>query len=111
MLACNLPQRLAAAAAAAAVLLPLSCPALFPGREGLDWLLHEAGLRGLRVILVLTNGASSAGGGMKQYIDWVDPALTVTDFYTNDTVKVGAGRLAGRTGKCHALGRIHSLEV
>lgn len=29
---------------------------------------------------------------MKQYIDWVDPALTVTDFYTNDTIKVGWGR-------------------
>lgn len=51
--------------------------------------MHEAGLRGLRLLLVLTNGGSSQGGGMKQYVDWVDPALTVTAFYTNDTIKVG----------------------
>jgi hypothetical protein len=55
--------------------------------------VHEAGLRGLRLILVLTNGGSAAGGGMQQFTDWVDPALTVSDFYTNDTVKVrGGGR-------------------
>ncbi len=29
-----------------------------------------------------------AYGGMMQYTQWVDPMLTVTDFYTNDTVKV-----------------------
>lgn len=58
-------------------------------REGLDWLVHECGLRGLRLLPVLTNGASTDGGGMKQYTDWVDTELTVTDFYTNDTVKVG----------------------
>lgn len=57
-------------------------------REGLDWLVHECSLRGLRVLPVLTNGGSTQGGGMKQYIDWVDAHLTVTDFYTNDTVKV-----------------------
>jgi hypothetical protein len=47
-----------------------------------------AGLRGLKLLLVLTNGGSASWGGMKQYTDWVDPALTVTDFYGNDTVKV-----------------------
>jgi hypothetical protein len=57
-------------------------------REGLDWLVHECSLRGLRVLPILTNGGSTQGGGMKQYIDWVDPELTVTDFYTNDTIKV-----------------------
>lgn len=56
-------------------------------REGLDWLVHECGLRGIRVLPVLTNGGSTAGGGMLQYIDWIDPALTVTDFYKNDTIK------------------------
>jgi hypothetical protein len=57
---------------------------------GLDWLVHVAGLRGLKLLLVLTNGASPAWGGMKQYTDWVDPGRTVTDFYGNDTVKVGS---------------------
>jgi hypothetical protein len=55
---------------------------------GLDWLVHVAGLRGLKLLLVLTNGGSATWGGMKQYTDWVDPGLTVTDFYGNDTVKV-----------------------
>lgn len=52
--------------------------------------MHVAGMRGLKLVLVLTDGTSNALGGMKQYTDWVDPALTITDFYTNDTVKVGA---------------------
>eukprot|EP00878_Enallax_costatus_P030381 GHUV01033074.1.p1 GENE.GHUV01033074.1~~GHUV01033074.1.p1 ORF type:complete len:119 (+),score=39.32 GHUV01033074.1:77-433(+) len=56
--------------------------------DGLDWLVESAGARGLRLLLVLTNGGSSAGGGMQQYTHWVDPALTVVDFYGNDTVKV-----------------------
>lgn len=51
-------------------------------------MVHECGLRGLRLLPVLTNGGSAEGGGMKQYIDWIDPALTVVDFYTNDTIKV-----------------------
>lgn len=59
-------------------------------REGLDWLVHECGLRGIRLLPVLTDGGSTAGGGMRQYIDWIDPALTVTDFYKNDTIKVSA---------------------
>jgi hypothetical protein len=42
---------------------------------------------------VLTNGGSAEAGGMKQYIDWIDPALTVTAFYTNDTIKVGGAFL------------------
>lgn len=50
--------------------------------------MHECSLRGLRLLPVLTNGGSAEGGGMKQYIDWIDPALTVSDFYTNDTIKV-----------------------
>jgi hypothetical protein len=45
-------------------------------------------LREVRLLPVLTNGGSTEGGGMKQYIDWIDPALTVNDFYKNDTVKV-----------------------
>lgn len=57
--------------------------------EGLDWLVHECGLRGIRLLPVLTNGGSAELGGMKQYVDWVDPMLTVADFYTNDTIKVG----------------------
>lgn len=48
---------------------------------------------------------------MKQYIDWVDPDLTVTDFYSNDTVKVGA---LGASAKCMAqrvphAGKLSSL--
>lgn len=66
------------------LLLPLS---LHPS-DGIDWLVESAGLRALRLILVLTNGGSNAGGGMQQYTHWVDPALTVVDFYGNDTVKV-----------------------
>uniref|UniRef100_A0A383V8Z8 mannan endo-1,4-beta-mannosidase n=1 Tax=Tetradesmus obliquus TaxID=3088 RepID=A0A383V8Z8_TETOB len=54
---------------------------------GLDWLVHVAGLRGMKLLLVLTHGSSDAWGGMKAFTDWVDPALTVTDFYGNDTVK------------------------
>jgi hypothetical protein len=54
--------------------------------------VHVAGLRGIKLLLVLTNGGSAAWGGMKQYTDWVDPALTVTDFYGNDTVKVTVSR-------------------
>eukprot|EP00879_Flechtneria_rotunda_P009239 GHRR01009672.1.p1 GENE.GHRR01009672.1~~GHRR01009672.1.p1 ORF type:complete len:721 (+),score=226.02 GHRR01009672.1:221-2383(+) len=54
---------------------------------GLDWLVHEAGKRGLKLVPVMTNGGSTANGGMKQYTDWVDQALTITDFYSNDTVK------------------------
>jgi hypothetical protein len=42
----------------------------------------------MRLLLVLTNAGSTAGGGAKQYTDWVDTSLTLTDFYTNDTVKV-----------------------
>lgn len=57
-------------------------------REGLDWLVHECSLRALRLLPVLTNGGSAEAGGTKQYIDWIDPALTVTAFYTNDTIKV-----------------------
>lgn len=63
-------------------------------------MVHECALRGIRLLPVLTNGGSTAGGGMRQYIDWIDPALTVTDFYKNDTIKVSAavrpvdGRLA-----------------
>lgn len=60
-------------------------------RSGLDWLVSSAGCRGLRLLPVLTNGASPAGGGMQQFTHWVDPGLTVTDFYGNDTVKVGVG--------------------
>jgi hypothetical protein len=62
---------------------------------GLDWLVHVAGLRGIKLLLVLTNGGSASWGGMKQYTNWVDPALTVTDFYGNDTVKVSGSRTAG----------------
>lgn len=62
-------------------------------REGLDWLVHECSLRALRLLPVLTNGGSAEAGGMKQYIDWIDPALTVTAFYTNDTIKVGGAFL------------------
>jgi hypothetical protein len=42
----------------------------------------------MRLLPVLTNGGSAEAGGMKQYIDWIDPALTVAAFYTNDTIKV-----------------------
>lgn len=51
-------------------------------------MVHECGMRGIRLLPVLTNGGSNEGGGMKQYIDWIDPALTVADFYKNDTIKV-----------------------
>lgn len=67
-------------------------------REGLDWLVHECGLRGIRLLPVLTNGGRTAAGGMRQYIDWIDPALTVTDFYKNDTIKVSAASRVGVEG-------------
>ncbi|KAF6262270.1 glycoside hydrolase superfamily [Scenedesmus sp. NREL 46B-D3] len=71
---------------------------------GLDWLVHVAGLRGIKLLLVLTNGGSAAWGGMKQYTDWVDPALTVTDFYGNDTVKsVFLDFVAGIVGHTSSL--------
>lgn len=64
---------------------PIAC------RDGLDWLLHQALLRGLRVMLTVTDAGRASRGGAAQYCSWVDPNLTISDFYTNDTVKVGAG--------------------
>lgn len=64
---------------------PVAC------RDGLDWLLHQALLRGLRVMLTVTDAGRASRGGAAQYCSWVDPNLTITDFYTNDTVKVRPG--------------------
>lgn len=56
-------------------------------REGLDWVVAEARKYGLRLILVLTNAGSYENGGAYQYCQWVEPSLTLHDFWTNDTVK------------------------
>ncbi|KAF8056385.1 ANK3 [Scenedesmus sp. PABB004] len=68
---------------------------------GLDWLVQVAGLRGLRLVLVLSappagegdaqEWPGGSGGGMAQFTHWVDPGLTLRDFYANDTVKLADG--------------------
>ena len=40
-----------------------------PSFSGLDWVLHEAGKRGVRVVLVLTDYWEHHGG-VSQYLDW-----------------------------------------
>ncbi|WIA35064.1 hypothetical protein OEZ86_003552 [Tetradesmus obliquus] len=78
---------------------------------GLDWLVHVAGLRGMKLLLVLTHGSSDTWGGMKAFTDWVDPGLTVTDFYSNDTVKsVFLDYMAGITGHTSSLSGVPLRE-
>jgi hypothetical protein len=70
--------------------------------DGIDWLVAEAAARGMRTLLVLTDAGGSSGGGpfadgssgsdARRYCEWVDMGsgeLTISDFYGNDTVKVG----------------------
>ena len=40
-----------------------------PSFEGLDWVLYEAGKRGVRLVLVLTDYWEHHGG-VSQYLDW-----------------------------------------
>lgn len=37
--------------------------------EGLDWVIHQAGLRGIRLTLVFTD-YWEYNGGVAQYLDW-----------------------------------------
>ncbi|WIA14869.1 hypothetical protein OEZ85_001587 [Tetradesmus obliquus] len=65
----------------------------------------------MKLLLVLTHGSSDAWGGMKAFTDWVDPALTVTDFYANDTVKsVFLDYMAGIIGHSSSLSGVPLRE-
>ena len=61
-------------------------------REGLDYLVTEARLSGIRLIMTLTNGKNDYGG-MRQYVQWVNGS-SITEFYTNRRIRVGLVSLA-----------------
>jgi endo-1,4-beta-mannosidase len=59
-----------------------------PSSEGLDWVVNEARVYGVRLILTLTNG-DQGYGGMSQYVKWAK-GETVLDFYTDESIKARA---------------------
>jgi mannan endo-1,4-beta-mannosidase len=53
---------------------------------GLDYVVKEAGLRGLRLLLPLVNNWPDYGG-MDRYVAWSDTASTHDDFYTDPSCR------------------------
>jgi len=53
---------------------------------GLDWVVREAGIRGIKLILTLTDYWEEYGG-MQQYVEWSRSAQVVEHFYTDDWCK------------------------
>jgi mannan endo-1,4-beta-mannosidase len=73
---------------------------------GLDHVVHEAGARGLKVILALVNNWDDYGG-MRQYVEWSPSAASHDDFYTDPQTKGWyrdhAARVLGRVNKLSGL--------
>ena len=66
---------------------------------GLDYVIREAGRRGLKVLLTLVNNWDDYGG-MGQYVEWSPSAASHDDFYTDpqarDWYRAHAARVLGR---------------
>jgi len=67
--------------------------------RGLDYVVREAGRRGLKVLLTLVNNWDDYGG-MRQYVEWSPSAASHDDFYTDsqtrDWYRAHAARVLGR---------------
>ncbi len=51
--------------------------------DGLDWIVHQVGSRGMRIILVLTDYWEHHGG-VSQYLEWVgSPSTAKSSFFTS----------------------------
>ena len=54
--------------------------------RGLDWAVTEAGSRGIKLVMTLTNYFPDYGG-MLQYVNWTTGSGDVNDFYSNSECK------------------------
>jgi len=54
--------------------------------RGFDWAVAEAGRRGIKLVLTLTNYFPDYGG-MLQYVNWTTGSGNVNDFYSNSECK------------------------